>query len=232
MTQRRSRSGPRVRSESARGEPARRARSSGEGARAVVAVGLTGGIGAGKSTALSLFEDLGALTVSADEVVHGLYARPEVSAQLAARFGTAVLDGDGRADRTRLAESVRGKRRELRWLEKLTHPLVAEEIERRMREAPPGAVVVCEVPLLFESGYERLFDLVVTVEAGGENRRRRSIHRFDLDLFSELEKLQASSEERVAGSDLSFFNDGDLEQLRGFVQQAYARALEFLEEGR
>jgi dephospho-CoA kinase len=232
MTQRQSRSGPRVRSESARGGPARRARSSGEGAGAVVAVGLTGGIGAGKSTALSLFEDLGALTVSADEVVHGLYARPEVSAQLAARFGAAVLDGDGRVDRTRLAESVRGQRRELRWLEQLTHPLVAEEIARRVREAPPGAVVVCEVPLLFESGYERLFDLVVTVEAGAQNRRRRSIHRFDLDLFSELEKLQASSEERVAGSDLTFFNDGDLEQLRGFVRQAYARAQEFLEEGR
>ena len=69
----------------------------------------------------------------------------------------------------------------MRWLEKLTHPLVAEEIERRIGDAPAGTVVVCEVPLLFESGFERLFDLVVTVEAGGETRRRRSTHGFDVE---------------------------------------------------
>ncbi len=127
---------------------------------------------------------------------------------------------------------MRGRRRELRWLEKLTHPRVAEEIERRISEAPPGAVVVCEVPLLFESGSEGLFDLIVTVEAGRENRRQRSIHRFDLAMFSELEELQASSEQRVAGSDLAFFNDGDVEQLRAFVREAYGRALGLLAEGR
>ncbi len=170
--------------------------------------------------------------MSADQLVHELYARPLVATEVEARFGPEVLDSQGRVDTGLLAEALRGRRRELRWLEKLTHPLVAEEIERRIGDAPAGTVVVCEVPLLFESGFEHLFDLVVTVEAGGETRRRRSTHGFDVDMFSELEALQASSERRVAGSDLSFFNDGDREQLWHFVQEAYGRALGMLEERR
>jgi dephospho-CoA kinase len=203
-----------------------------QGRRDVVVVGLTGAIGAGKSTALTMFQELGALAVSADEVVHALYLQPECTAQLAAYFGPAVLDARGEVDRKRLAKSVRGCREELRWLENLTHPRVAEEIERRVQKAPVGSVVVCEVPLLFESRLQDLFDLIVTIEAGRENRRKRSVHLFDLDMFSELEGLQASSEQRVAGSDLAFFNDGDLDHMGAFVRQAYERARELLQEGR
>lgn len=196
----------------------------------VVAVGLTGGIGAGKSTALAMFGELGALAVSADELVHALYLQPECSAELVAHFGPGVLDARGSIDRRRLANLVRGRSEELVWLEKLTHPRVAEEIERHVREAPAGSVVVCEVPLLFESRCEYLFDLIVTIEAGRENRRNRSVHRFDLEMFSELEGLQASSEERAAGSDLAFFNDDDLDHLREFVRRAYGQARELLQE--
>ena len=201
-------------------------------AGAVVAVGITGGIGAGKSTALAMFRQLGALTISADEVVHMLYARPEYRAQVAARFGPDVLDGQGGVDRSVLAKRVGGDAGALRWLEHLVHPGVAEEIERSIREAPRGSVVVCEVPLLFESGAERLFDLIVTVEAGRQNRRGRSTHRFGTALFSRLEELQFSSEERMAGSDLAYRNDGDVEQLREFVRGAYGQALELLREKR
>ena len=203
-----------------------------QGRHDVVAVGLTGAIGAGKSTALAMFGELGALAVSADEVVHALYLQPECTARLAARFGPAVLDARGEVDRKRLAKSVRGRSEELRWLETITHPRVAEEIERRVQEAPVGSVVVCEVPLLFESRYQDLFDLIVTIEAGRQNRRKRSVHLFDLDMFTELEGLQASSEQRVMGSHLAFFNDDDLDHLREFVRRAYERARELLQEGR
>jgi len=213
---------------SERGAPRRRRTP--ESAAAVVAVGLTGGIGAGKSTALSMFRDLGALTVSADQVVHALYARPEFRDRVVARFGQSGLDSEGAVDRGRLADSVRGDARALRWLEKLTHPAVAEEIERCIKEAPPGTVIVCEVPLLFETGSQGLFDLVVTVEAALENRRRRCIHRFDPAVFVRFEELQACTDERVAGSDLVYFNDGDVERLSEFVRGTYARAQELLEE--
>jgi dephospho-CoA kinase len=207
----------------------RERRESQEG-REVVAVGLTGGIGAGKSTALALFGELGALTFSADQVVHALYAQPALAKRVGEHFGFGVLDECGAVDRSRLAEAVRGEQEQLRWLERLTHPRVAKEIKRRIRKAPSGAVVVCEVPLLFDSGYEELFDLVVTVEAGPETRRLRSVQRFGLDQFSELESLQASSDQRVEGSNLVFYNEAGFEELRDFVRGAYEQARALLAE--
>ncbi len=190
----------------------------------VVAVGLTGGIGAGKSTALGFFAGAGALPLSADEVVHDLYLRDDVKKTLALQFGSGVLDAEGLVDRRRLAALVQGRRDDLARLEIITHPLVAREIRRFIAEAPVGAVVVCEVPLLFETGWQSLFDLVVTVEAGADARRGRSVHAFGLEQFGELEALQASSERRVAGADLAFFNDGHIEHLRAFVRDAYEGA--------
>lgn len=196
----------------------------------VIAVGLTGGIGAGKSTALSLFAETGALVVSADAVVHDLYARDDCKAALVDHFGPGVLDAGGHVDRVSLAGLVHGRPEELRWLEELTHPLVRAGIETFIGSAPAGSVVVCEVPLLVESGLEGLFDLVVTVEAAPGIRRARSRHRFGAQMFAELEGLQASSERRTAASDLAFFNDGDLEHLQMFVHEAYARARALLPE--
>src|SRR5688572_22028076 len=95
--------------------------------RAVVVVGLTGGIGAGKTTALGLFQEAGALTLSADQIVHDLYAQPRVVKKVAEHFGSQVLDEQGSVDRVALARRVRRRRGELRWLEQLTHPLVAKE---------------------------------------------------------------------------------------------------------
>jgi dephospho-CoA kinase len=199
----------------------------------VVAVALTGGIGAGKSTALRFLAESGALALSADQVVHHLYSRDDVKQALLGYFGPEVVESRGEIDRRRLAEAVRGRPDRLAWLEALTHPLVGEEISRFIREAPAGSVVVCEVPLLFEAGMEDYFDLVITIEAGEENRRRRSIHDFDAEMFGEFEAQQASSERRVAGSDLAFYNDGDVERLQAFVRQAYERArLMAVEDGR
>lgn len=200
--------------------------------RDVVAVGLTGGIGAGKSTALAFFGRLGALTLSADKIVHGLYRQRGFSAKIAARFGPNVLDERGLVDRSRLAVVVRGRVDELRCLESLTHPRVANRIERGIKAAPSGSVVVVEVPLLFETGLDGLFDLVVTIEAGEDARRRRSVHSFDLDQFSEFEALQASTRRRVEGSHMVFFNEGTLDDLRGFVREVYGRARSLTEDAR
>jgi dephospho-CoA kinase len=185
-------------------------------------------MGAGKSTALHMFAELGAITLSADGLVHDLYERPEIARQVNDHFRGGVLEDRGGVDRSRLAASVRGRPDELGWLEDLIHPLVAEEIERRIEAAPVGSVLVCEVPLLFESGYEALCDLVVTVEADPEARRARSVHSFDLDQFSELDGLQASSERRVRESDLAYLNDQGLAALESFVEKAYGKAQSLL----
>jgi dephospho-CoA kinase len=201
-----------------------RERRKGSDGRGVVAVALTGSIGAGKSTALAMFAECGALVLSADELVHRLYARPEVAAQVAEHFGRKVLDKSGTVDRPKLAAAVRGLPWEVQRLEEIVHPLVAKEMSRLVDEASAGTVVVCEIPLLFESGFDNLFDLIVTVEAGPEVRRRRSVHQFGLEQFAEFEAMQASTERRVQGSDLAFVNDGDLDQLRDFVRGAYEAA--------
>lgn len=190
----------------------------------VAAVGLTGGIGAGKSTALRYFGEAGALTLSADEVVHQLYARQEVMRALAEHFGPGVLSAGGEVDRNRLAEAVRGKQEQLAWLESLTHPLVVGEIDRFIQGAPAGSVVVCEVPLLFEAGMSEMFDFIITIEARADFRRQRSVHAFDAELFTELEALQASTWRRVDGAHLAYHNDGALPNLRRFVDVVYDRA--------
>jgi dephospho-CoA kinase len=141
-----------------------------------------------------------------------------------------VLDTRGFVDRRGLAEAVQGHPDRLRWLEALVHPLVEEEMTRFVREAPAGSVVVCEVPLLFEAGMSGLFDLVITIETGADERRRRSVHDFDLDMFGEFEALQASSERRVAGSDFAFLNDGEVDRLRAFVRETYERASQMVVE--
>jgi len=158
-------------------------------------------------------------------MVHRLYAQPETKNRIAEHFGSEVLNDRGEVDRARLARAVRAHREELRWLEQLVHPLVAAELRRSIAVALPGSILVCEVPLLFESGLEGLFDLIVTIEANAQNRRSRSVQGFDLGMFSELEQLQASTRDRVRESDLSFTNDGDIERLHDFVEAAYRCAL-------
>ena len=198
----------------------------------VVAVALTGGIGSGKSTALAMFSDEGALTLSADQIVHDLYREPAVVARIAERFGDGVVGQDGSVDRRSLSEAVGENPEHLRWLEEVTHPLVAAEIERSIADAPPGSVLVCEVPLLFEAGLEEFFDLIVTVEASPEERMRRSAHRTSMEAFLEFDRLQASAARRAVGSDLVFHNEGDLGALRTFVRSAYTRAVTLLDGDR
>jgi len=208
-----------------------RTRRDSKGRRDVVAVGLTGGIGAGKSTALALFAELGALTLSADRLVHELYERPWIVARIGEHFGPEVVDEQRRkVDRARLAEAVKGRPDELHWLEDLTHPRVSREIRRRIEKASRGTVVVCEVPLLFESGLEGLFDLVVTVEADEAVRRVRSVHGFGLKQFSEFEDRQYRSRQRIEGSDLVVRNNGEITDLREAVRAAYEIAVSLLGE--
>lgn len=198
----------------------------GGGARreGVVAVGLTGGIGAGKSTALEAFARLGAVTISADGIVHQIYRSPVFAADLASHLGNEILDAAGKVDRGRLSDRVKGDVELLRWLERLTHPLVEREIVLTVENAPEGSVVVCEVPLLFEAGFDSLFDLVVTIETDRRERLARSSRRVDPAAFAEFDALQASGERRVSGSDMVFRNDGAIERLEAFVEEVYARA--------
>src|SRR5262249_28842011 len=143
-----------------------------------LAVAITGGIGAGKSTALESFRRHGAATVSSDEIVHHLLATDsEVKRALVDRLGEGILGDDGAPDRERIAFRVFKDRDALEFLESLLHPRVSREYmtwREQLAALPnPPEVCVTEVPLLYEVGAETRFDKVVVVTAPTKLREAR-----------------------------------------------------------
>ena len=166
--------------------------------RPPIAVAITGGIGAGKSTALAAFRARGAATVSSDEIVHHLLATDDdVRAALVGRFGDGILGEDERPDRARIAGIVFGDQDALAWLEQLLHPLVSREYlqwrEQLAALDDPPAVCVTEVPLLYEVGADERFDRVVVITAPRQLReQRRRVPRDNRDdrLLPDREKIE------------------------------------------
>ncbi len=144
-------------------------------------VGLTGGMGAGKSTALAEFERLGAAVLSTDAVVHELYEGERLRDAVVARWGEDVVAPGGTVDRSAVAERVFADAEDRAWLEGVLWPMVGERVgewltEIRARRPAPRAAVV-EVPLLFEAGMEGAYDATVAVIADEQVRRERAAGR-------------------------------------------------------
>ena len=182
-----------------------------------LSVAITGGIGAGKSEALRAFARHGAATASADEVVHRLYADPDVQQALVERWGDEVLSGDV-VDRKRVGEIVFADREELAWLESLLHPRVVAE-QARWRAEQTAPLVVVEVPLLYEAGGEGRFDAVVVITAPEDTRRERTTVADVMERQSRL----LSDEDKAARADFVYVNDGSLEELDDFVRSVVQR---------
>jgi dephospho-CoA kinase len=182
-----------------------------------LAVAITGGIGAGKSTALDAFRAHGAATVSSDEIVHHLLAADDdVRDALVERLGQGVLGEDGRPDRSRIAQAVFGDPERLAWLEALLHPLVSREYltwrEQLAGLDDPPRVCVTEVPLLYEVGAEERFDKVVVITAPRALReQRRRVPRDDRDA------RLLPDREKVRRADYHYVNTGTYEELFDWV---------------
>ena len=175
-------------------------------------VALTGTVAAGKSFALETLERLGAATISSDAVVHELLSTDELRDVLVGRWGDAVAP-NGEVDRSRVAEIVFRDPDELAWLESQLHPRVGERIAAWREELDPGvSVAVVEVPLLFESGMDPLFDAVVSVIAPREVREERAEGR-GLGELGGRGGRQLGDEEKAARSDFVITNDGTLADL-------------------
>ena len=181
-------------------------------------VGLTGGIGAGKSEALAAFERLGAETLSTDVVTHELLADGEVMSALTERWGDEVAPS-GEVDRERVAAVVFDNPEELAWLESQLHPRVgAHVVEWRQRLAPEVEVATVEVPLLFEAAMEDAFDATVAVVADDEIRDRRLRERGQGGL-SGREERQLSQAEKEGRADHVIRNNGTVEELESQVRR-------------
>lgn len=182
-------------------------------------VGLTGGIGAGKSEALAAFARHGAATLSSDQIVHDLYATDVVRAAVAEHFGSHVMRADGSVDRAAVADRVFADPDERRWLEGLLLPMIAAEFERWCdRELERGSeLLVHEAPTLFEAGVQDRYDAIVTITAPvaiREARRPGATVRMS---------HQVPESEKVERSDYVYVNDGDLAALDRFVKSVVDR---------
>ena len=182
-----------------------------------IAVAITGGIGAGKSTALASFRRHGAATVSSDEIVHHLLQTDlDVKRALVERLGEDILGADGAPDRERIALRVFKDRDALDFLEKLLHPLVSREYltwREQLAALPnPPKVCVTEVPLLYEVEAEERFDKVVLITAPPKLREARRGGRKD-----DRETRLLSDKEKAKRADFVYVNTGTPQELDDWV---------------
>jgi dephospho-CoA kinase len=181
-------------------------------------VGLTGGIGAGKSETLAAFERAGASTLSTDRVTHDLLDDEEVKAALVERWGEDVAP-DGSIDRKKVGEIVFADRDELAWLESVLHPRVGVHVlEWRQALGDEVEVAVVEVPLLFEAAMEDAFDETVAVVAGDQIRDARLRERDHAGLAGREER-QLDQAEKERRADHVIRNDASLTELEGEVKE-------------
>jgi len=178
-------------------------------------VGLTGGLGAGKSTALEALERLGAATLSTDAVVHELYGTPDLRDAVVARWGSDVAPGEV-VDRAAIAAHAFATPEDREWLEREIWPRVAARIaawreEIAAREPAPAAAVV-ETPLLFEAGMEGIYDATVAIVADEAVRARRAAARGHVGVDSRAAR-QLSQEEKARRATFTVTNSGTLEEL-------------------
>jgi dephospho-CoA kinase len=184
-------------------------------------VGLTGGLGAGKSEALRLLGELGAATLSTDAVVHELLATEELRDQVVERLGPGVVR-DGALDRSAIADRVFGDDDARAWLEGALWPRVGERVAAWRGEVAEDRVAVVEVPLLFESGMEEVFDHTIAVVADEGVRERRAAARGHASV-AERAGRQMTQAEKAQKADFTVRNDGSLEELRESLSRVLAK---------
>jgi dephospho-CoA kinase len=182
-------------------------------------IGLTGGMGAGKSTALAALRRLGAEVLSSDAVVHELYAGEQLRDAVIARWGPEVAPG-GVVDRAAVAERAFASDKERAWLEGLLWPMVGGRVSEWLQQvragddrAPRPRAAVVEVPLLFEAGIDGLYDATIAVISDERVRRERAAARGHA-LADERSARQFSQEEKARRATYVVRNDGSQEDLQ------------------
>jgi dephospho-CoA kinase len=198
----------------------------------VLIVGLTGGIGAGKSAVAGLLAERGAVVIDVDAVGREvLEPGGRAYDRVVAAFGTGILDGEKRIDRAALAKVVFGDPSQLGVLTAISHPAINAELVARLDAIPSDSVVVLDMAILAESNLGRIdrehsYTFVVTVEAPLEVRVERAVRRgMDAGDARRRANAQASEAERRALADVVIVNDRDLGTVAGQVDRLWGRLL-------
>jgi dephospho-CoA kinase len=196
----------------------------------VFVIGLTGGLGSGKSTVAEMLRELGAVVLNADQIGHQVYA-PGGPAydEVVAAFGPSVLAPDGTVDRRRLAGIVFQDPQALQRLNAITHPRIREGIRQRLDElAAQGArVAVLEAALLLEAGWDDMVDEVWVTVAPAEVAARRAAERSGISLEEALARVRAQMpiEERARRGHVVIRTDCSLEETRQQVEREWGRLM-------
>jgi len=186
-------------------------------------VGLTGGIGAGKSTVADLFSKRGAVVIRSDELARQVI-EPETPGfkQVTSRFGNEIINDKGNIDRAKLAQVVFNDDGALKDLENIIHPLVRERTNQLMSEQTSETIIVNEIPLLLEKKMESLFDFLVIVISSEKNRLERLSQKgVSEDQAKARMAKQVNDQDRKAAADFLIVNDGNLDQLEADVQKIW-----------
>src|SRR3954452_24030898 len=187
-------------------------------------IGLTGGIGAGKSEALRALERLGAATLSTDAVNHEILATDEVRDLLVAELGPEVAP-DGRIDRAAVASRVFGDDEKRGWLESVLWPRVGARVAEFRESVDDRPAAVVEVPLLFESGMEKVFDKTIVVVADEDVRAGRAAARGH-ELVEARTARQLTQDEKAQRADFVVGNDGTVDELQTKLSAVLANLTE------
>jgi len=198
-------------------------------------VGLTGNIGMGKTTVLEIFRECGALTYNVDEFVHQILESKEVIERLVQILGEEILTEENSLNKEKIAEIIFNDKKRRKAVEGVIHPLVLDkikEISRVYKEKDPYSIVIFEVPLLFEAGFERFFDRTIVVYSSEESIISRLIQK---GLSSEEIKRRLASqmpiEEKKRRADFLIDNSGELNNTHEQVMSIY-KELKEMEYGK
>lgn len=195
------------------------------------AVGLTGGIGSGKSTVAGIFAELGVEIVDADLLAREVVEPPSAALDaIRARYGEKVLTADGALDRPRMRKLAFADKAERAWLEDLLHPLIDERIRGRIAACHSDYCMLVS-PLLLETSQHRRVDRVLVVDVSRQTQLQRSLLR-DQGERATIEAIidvQASREERLRAADDVIDNEGAKDTLAARVRELHARYLSLSE---
>ena len=186
-------------------------------------VGLTGGIGAGKSTVADLFSQKGGVVIRSDELARQVI-EPQTPGfqQVLDRFGKEFVNSEGYIDRAKLAQIVFQDDAALKDLENIIHPLVRSKTNEIIDQHTSETIIVNEIPLLLEKKMESLFDFLVIVISSEKNRLERLAQRgLTTEQATARMSKQVSDDERKAAADFLIVNDGNLDQLEADVEKIW-----------
>lgn len=197
----------------------------------MISAGLTGGIASGKTMVAHLFRDLGAELIDADEIARQVVEPGSVGLEsIMACFGSGILTAEGRLDRACLAADVFSDPARLETLNRLLHPLIAQQIVRRLeklRLTGFDGVVIVDVPLLFECGWQAMFNRIIVVYCAPDAQLQRLMLRSGLDAAQASARIAAQMPlcEKKTAADFIIDNQATVQSLRPKVADLYAQLL-------